>query len=267
MSPQLERITSLQNAKVKLANKLRTRRWRDREMRFVIDDLRDLQRAVALGYTIDFVFVESQFGDIDLPAAAQVYIVSSDVLAKVSYRDNPSSIVAVMHRKSDKTGDQLGEMTAAAVLGLVDLRKPGNIGALLRTADAAGFGAVFLIDTSLDIYNPNVIRSSTGACFLDNIFQVTSGEALRFFRANNYTVVAARPDGGKDLFAIQVTRPAAVILGTEDQGLSPFWLEHSDQTISIPMSGQVSDSLNVSVSGAIIMYEIYRQQHVDQKMS
>ena len=264
MSPTFERITSPHNARVKLVNTLRSKRGREREGLFVIDDGRDLERALARDYETAYAFVCSEQGPIntDLIAHIQgpVYDVPCAIMEKVSYRENPSAVVAVMQQKPAKGSHDLGEISARFVLGLVNLQKPGNMGALMRTADAAGFGAVLLIDTSLDLYNPNIIRSSTGACFLDNVFCVTSAEALRFFKSSKTMIVAGHPDGGKDLFETRFSSPIAVILGTEDAGLDDFWVANSDETVTIPMSGTLSDSLNVSVSGAILMYEVYRQQ-------
>jgi TrmH family RNA methyltransferase len=156
--------------------------------------------------------------------------------------------------------EALAQVDAERVLVLVDLRKPGNIGALLRTADATGFRAVLLVDTSVDIYNPNVIRSSTGASFLHNIYDVTSQEAAAFLEARGYRTLAAVVDGETSLFETNLRGKTAVILGTEDHGLPDFWMKNATQCVRIPMVGSLSDSLNVSVSGAVMMYEVLRQQ-------
>jgi TrmH family RNA methyltransferase len=264
MSPTFERITSRHNVKVKLVNMLRSKRGRARERLFVIDGARDLERALDADYEAAYVFVCSERGQIDTHSIARiqgpVYDVSHDIMKKVSYRENPSAVVAVMRQKPLKESQALSQIASRFILGLVDLRKPGNIGALMRTADAAGFGAILLIDSSLDLHNPNIIRSSTGACFLDNVYSITSAEALCFFKSSGYAIVAGHPDGARGLFETRFEHPTAVILGAEDVGLDTFWVANSDETVTIPMSGTMSDSLNVSVSGAILMYEIYRQQ-------
>jgi TrmH family RNA methyltransferase len=165
-----------------------------------------------------------------------------------------------MRQKPQKTYHDAHTLTDRFILALVNLQKPGNIGALLRSADATGFRAIFLIDTALDIYNPNIIRSSTGACFLDNVYYLTSAAAQQFFKAKSYRVLAASPDGDQSVFNMRFEDKTAVVLGTEDQGLSDAWLENCDQRVRIPMEGQLADSLNVSVSGTIFMYEALRQQ-------
>lgn len=260
-----EIITSFQNPKIKLAQKLRDKTARDREDLFVIDDERDLQRALSCGYQVHYALYAPENASADsealltqLPPRA-IYQVSTELLAKASYRQNPGSMVAVLHRKPART--TLEGITAAHLLGLVDLRKPGNIGALLRTADAAGFGAVLLIDTTLDIYNPNIIRSSTGACFLDNIYSVSTQQALKFFQHRQYTRIAGHPDGTQTLFETNLSGNIVLILGTEDTGLNATWKANCDNLVKIPMMGHIADSLNVSVSGAVLMYEALRQRH------
>ena len=148
----------------------------------------------------------------------------------------------------------------ANALVLVDLRVPGNIGALLRSADAAAIDAVMLVDTALDLYNPNIIRSSTGACFLDNIFHLSSGEAMTWLRQNGFHIVSADVHGTSTLFDVDFQRPTAIVLGSEDNGISANWIDRADSLVRIPMDGRLTDSLNVSVSGAILMYELYRQR-------
>jgi RNA methyltransferase, TrmH family len=204
MSPQYEQITSFQNAKVKQIKRLRDRRSRDHEGRFVIDDGRDLARALDCGYMADYAFfcpaLGSDDGLLDRMTRATIYEVPRDIMEKAAYRQNPSPLLAVMVQKPPLSADDLNTLTEPLILALVDLRKPGNIGALLRTADAAGFRAVFLADSDLDIYNPNVIRSSTGACFLGNIYMLSSADALGFFRGNGYAVIAAAVDGERSMF-------------------------------------------------------------------
>lgn len=222
--------------------------------------MRDLVRALACGYTIAHVFYCPELdtdNDISTFEHATIYEVPRDIMAKISYRSTPSSIVAVMHHPQNQPA--LSDIGASRVLGLVNLQKPGNIGALLRTADATGFKTILLIDTSLDLYNPNIIRSSTGAVFLNNIYTVSSQQALAFFHEHDYSIVAGIVDGDTPLPEVDFERKSAVLLGTEDVGLDDFWQAQCDVRVTIPMVGEISDSFNVSVSGAIIMYEALRQ--------
>lgn len=260
-----EKITSFQNPRLKLIKKLRDKKGRVQEQRFVVDEPRDLERALANGYTVDFVLYCPTLADrnvVHTLSPEQIYEVSQDVMEKVSYRENPSALVAVLYTKPSRDDLRLDEAASPSVLGLVNLQKPGNIGALLRTADAAGFKTILLIDTLLDLYNPNIIRSSTGACFLNNIYVVTSQQALEFFRQEQYQVIAAHLDGGHSLYELDFSERSAIILGTEDVGLPDIWANESDMLVKIPMEGELSDSLNVSVSGAVLMYEVLRQRLV-----
>ncbi len=259
--PIVERITSFQNPKVKLAKQLHEKKHRQREMCFLVDDLRDLSRAISFGYEIAFVLAcPSLMGDDEWDFVQStpfsVYEVSPDLLEKTAYRQNPTGILAIVQQKPTPT---LPIALSTPILGLVALEKPGNIGALLRTADASGFKTVFLIDTALDLYNPNIIRASTGACFLNNVYALSSEQALRFFKDNAYQVISAHLEGTKSLYDVLFTPKTAVMLGTEDEGLSATWEKACDELVKIPMLGQLSDSLNVSVSGAVFMFEAFRQ--------
>lgn len=265
MTRNFEQITSLQNAKVKQIGKLRDKRGRERGGRFVIDDIRDLNRALDCGYRVAYMFYCPDLwnpADDALLERLQdtlIYEVSAEVLNRASYRQNPGGMLAAMIAKPVQGLAELAEHTARHILALVNLQKPGNIGALLRTADATGFSTVFLVDTALDIYNPNIIRSSTGACFLDNVYYLSSNEARNHFSTHGYSTIAAVVDGDRDLFETDFTQNSALILGTEDTGLEQGWINAATQRVRIPMVGKLTDSLNVSVSGAIFMYEALRQ--------
>lgn len=259
-------ITSTQNSKIKLANKLRNKRHREREQLFVVDDGRDLRRALSCDYQPEFLFYCADYASEDDDALVAgledvvIYEIAPELMDKAAYRQNPGGVVAIMQQKP-ALGIADVPKSDTHILGLVNLRKPGNIGALLRTADAAGIGLIFLVDTSLDLYNPNIIRSSTGANFLGNIVQITGADMVAYCHENDIRLAAAHLDGNIDLydydFSVQRT---AVLLGTEDTGLDDTWVNHSDVLLKIPMVGQLSDSLNVSVSGAIMMYEALRQR-------
>jgi RNA methyltransferase, TrmH family len=259
-----EQITSLQNTKVKLVNRLRSKRGREQENLFVIDYERDLERAIEQGYETEFILYCPDIADesvLQLVADTPIYDVPQQIMNKVSYRENSTGIVAVMRSKPAKGLSELQQASAQNVLGLVDLRKPGNMGALLRTADATEFDAIILVDMSLDLYNPNIIRSSTGACFLDNIHQLDTLSTIDFCKSINMQVVAAYVNGNKTLYDVNFRQKTAIMLGTEDKGLSQQWVTNCDELVNIPMAGRISDSLNVSVSGAIFMYEALRQRN------
>lgn len=256
-----ELITSHQNSRVKQVRRLRDRSAREADGRFVIDGTRDLVRALERGYEIDYVLVNPNAlrgGFPDLPERV-VYHVPPAVLEKAAYRENPDGFVAVMKTPPPMTAANLENVPDAPILGLVSLTKPGNIGALLRTADGAGFRSVFLIDSDLDLYNPNVIRSSTGAVFLGNVYSLTASEARAFFKRRGFQAVGTHLHAAKDAYAVEYAQKSVLLMGTEDKGLDDSWLPHCDEQVLIPMAGVLADSLNVSVAGAVLMYEVLRQ--------
>lgn len=259
-----ERITSAQNPRLKQVRQLQDKKARQRDSLFVIDYGRDLERALAHGYTVEFVLAAPDLlsdSDTDLLNNIEsVYEVLPDLLEKAGYRQNPTGIIAVLNTPAPLPLPPALADHNAPLLLLVGLEKPGNIGALLRTADATGVAAVLLIDTALDRYNPNLIRASTGACFLPTIFEVTSAQALTFCHTNRYTIVSAHLEGSVSLYDLTLTGDCAIVLGREDSGLDTVWRDACHSLMKIPMMGQITDSLNVSVSGAVILYEALRQR-------
>jgi TrmH family RNA methyltransferase len=262
----MERISSFQNSKIKLANKLVSKRYREKNGLFLIDYARDLGRALEYHYQVEFAFFCPELATTDDKAvlahldSANVYEVTAELMEKAGYRQNPGGLVAVMQQKVPLTVIDAEKVQSRHILALVNLQKPGNIGALLRTADAAGIDMICLVDSVLDIYNPNIIRASTGTVFLDNIYQLSTAEALDFFGKQQIAIVAAHLAGECSLYNVDFNaRRTAIVLGTEDEGLDGIWVKHCDKLVKIPMIGQIADSLNVSVSGAIFMYEALRQ--------
>ena len=260
----LKQITSAQNSKVKLVKRLRGKRGREQEQRFVIDYERDLRRALNQGLELDFLLYCPEVAGsafVESLEAAAIFQISPQILNRLSYRENPSGIAAVLQSQTAKGLPELQEATIDYAILLVNLQKPGNIGALLRTADASQLDAVILVDISLDLYNPNIIRSSTGSCFLDNIYQLGSGEAIAYCKKQGFQLVAADVQGSASIYDMDFRQKTAIVLGTEDKGLSRAWEINCDHSVQIPMNGRLTDSLNVAVSGALFMYEVLRQRH------
>ena len=262
----VETITSFQNKRLKQARKLRDKREREQSGLFVIEYGRDLERALDYDYQVEYLLVcPALMGEHEqailsrLGGLSAVYEVAPDMMEKVSYRQNPSGLLAVMKQKAPTHLDSIPEQ-ASLCLALVNLKKPGNVGALLRTADAAGVDAVIIVDSVLDLYNPNIIRSSTGTCFIDNVYIAQTPDGFAFARAREMRIVAAAVDAQYALFDLDFRVPSIIALGTEDQGLPDAWLDGADVKVHIPMQGEIADSLNVSVSGAILMYEALRQR-------
>lgn len=259
----LERITSLQNSKVKLVQRLRGKRGRQSESRFVVETPRDLQRALAQDYPLDFLLLCPALlapSAASLAQAQAAFEISPQLIKRLSYRDNASGLIAVMKTKPVQRLQELRMTQVDSAILMVDPRKPGNIGALLRTGNAAGIDAMVLVDCALDLYNPNIIRNSVGACFGGNIFQLSSAEAIGYFRERDFQLIAADGGGERSLYELDLRQKTAIALGAEDTGLDARWLDSCDRRARIPMAGDLSDSLNLSVSGALFMYEMMRQR-------
>jgi TrmH family RNA methyltransferase len=256
-------ITSLQNQRIKDVAKLGQLRERRKQNLFVIEGLRELSQAVAGGYDITGLFVcdELLSGDgaelIDrLNLRAEK--VSAEVFGRIAYRDASDGLIALSRPKS-LSPEEVRLSACPFVVVLEAVEKPGNLGAILRTADAAGVDAVMVCDPKTDIYNPNVIRSSIGCVFTKQIAVCTSEEALHWLRQAGIRIHAAELTASECYHAADFTLPSAIVMGTEADGLTDFWLQNADRRIKIPMRGYV-DSLNVSVSTAVLTFEAMRQR-------
>jgi TrmH family RNA methyltransferase len=260
-------ITSPHNQRVKDAIKLRDHRGRQKQRRMIIDGTREIRRA--LGGRLDWVeaFVAEdllQAEDADVAeelrsAGAEMLSVTADVFAKLAFGDRAEGIVAIA-RTPDRRLEDLTLSTQPTVAVLEAVEKPGNVGAVLRSADAAGIDAVVLADPHTDLFNPNTIRASQGAVFTLPI-AVADGEAVRrWLRDRQFRIFAARVDGAVDYTAARLVPPAAIVLGSEASGLSEHWHDDDITAIRLPMCGTI-DSLNVSVTAGVLFYEALRQRN------
>lgn len=189
---------------------------------------------------------------------AEHLTVSRAVFQKISYRENPDGWLGLFPTPKHSLEDlKLSDPPLVVVTESVE--KPGNLGAILRTADAAGADALLVCDPRVDVWNPNVIRASRGAVFAVPAIEVDSQTALTWLRSRGMRVLAATPSTQAVYSAIDMTGPLAIAVGTEDEGLTDFWMSHADLQVRIPMFGKVN-SLNVSVSTALILYEAVRQR-------
>lgn len=263
--PILEKISSVQNSKVKdIARLHRSRERRDNGLA-IIEGLREILLALESGLETVHVMVCPQLFDstniaiVDkLIAGNPCYEVSKQVFAKMAYREQSDGLLAVV-RVKEPSLSRISLSANPLIVVLESVEKPGNLGAILRTADAAGVDAVIVCDPLTDVYNPNVIRSSLGSIFTKQIAVCSSHEALQWLRKNGIEPVAAALTTSHHHFLADFSIPVAFIMGSEAEGLTDFWLRNTKVQVKIPMHGKI-DSLNVSTSTAILLYEAVRQR-------
>lgn len=264
MPQQPIRITSSQNPQLRHLVRLRSARVRVRENQFLIDGHREIQRAREAGIEILACYFSVAETDESLrdgaracarPATA-VYHVAPELLAKVTYGDRADTAVAVA-RTPDVSLNAFVPPAHGLFAVLEGVEKPGNVGAILRTANAAGVDGVILADRATDLFNPNAIRASTGAIFDTPVYVSTAQQARAWLDQHQVGILAARVDASDFHHAVRYDGSLAIVLGSEAHGLSSVWSDVP--AIRIPMSGIV-DSLNVSVTAAVLFYEARRQR-------
>jgi TrmH family RNA methyltransferase len=254
-------ISSLQNQKVKQIVLLQQKSSeRKKSGLFVVEGLRELRHCVGMGYEIESLFFCSELlnESVDDMPASQRYEVTQQVYEKIAYRSTTEGVVAIMRMHHLKLEDlQLKENPLLVVLESVE--KPGNLGAVLRSADAAGADAVIVCDPLTDLYNPNLIRASIGALFTVPTVAVSSDECIRFLKARGIRILTAQLQDSEVYYDTDMCCGTAIVMGTEATGLTHQWRTAADAHIRIPMLGRL-DSLNVSVSAAILLFEAVRQR-------
>ncbi len=260
-------IISAQNPRVKNLVRLRDARHRKRQERFLIDGFREVERALKTGWPLETLYFCSDFfrddsihslvEACDLQGVEAVQL-SPEAFRKASYREGPDGILAVgISRPRHLEDVQLGSCPLLLVVEMVE--KPGNLGALMRTAAAAGCDALIVCDPVCDLYNPNAIRASQGAFFQIPFTAVDTASARLWLEENGIQALALTPDTDALLWACDLRQPSALVVGAEDAGLSCDWLDGSIPRARLPMSG-VTDSLNVSVAAGIALFEAVRQR-------
>ena len=262
----MEKIQSAQNNRIKNLQKLFTKSKERKEKNlFVIEGARELSLALAGSYSLDTVFICPElFSKTDYHELlteihpTNIYEVTQAVFHKIAYRENSGGIIALAKPKPHDLND-LKLRDNPFIIVLESVEKPGNLGAILRTADAANVDAVVVCDPLTDLYNPNVIRSSIGCVFSVPLAIANHFDTLSFLKEKNIQIFAAELNASQSYFNTDFTQSSALIMGTEDEGLTDFWIDHADKRIKIPMCGKI-DSLNVSVSTAIITFEAMRQR-------
>lgn len=258
-----EKITSLQNPKIKHIAKLQQKSSeRRKQNQIVIEGLREIALAIKSGYKINSVFVCSEIVDSDTIHQLRINDyseISLNVYKKLAYRGSTEGIIALAEPRDLKLED-IKLRTNPLIIILESVEKPGNLGAILRTADAADLDAVIVCDPLTDVYNPNAIRSSVGCVFTNQVVACSSDEAIQWLKKNNIKSYAAALSATDFYHETDVTGPTAIVMGTEADGLTEKWLKNTDKQIIIPMSGEI-DSLNVATSTAILVFEAMRQRN------
>ncbi len=260
------KITSVTNPRVKAAAKLREARSRVCEGQIIIDGVREIGRAIDAGVKVREVFLCAkpcqEFGCDGLLSRLGDEVlrfdVTSAVFSKLAYGERTDGMVAVAEMPQ-RTLDHLALSERPLVAVLEGIEKPGNIGAVLRSADAAGVSAVIIADGSADLYNPNAIRASLGTIFTVPYCGATTAETIAWLRRHNLAMFAARVDASVDYTAGDFNRSCAILLGSEAEGLSDAWRGKDITPIRLPMHG-AADSLNVSATAAVLFYEALRQR-------
>ena len=267
LSMAAEKITSLQNPRVKQLVKLRDRRPRDEAGLFLVEGYREIRRALEKNVTLhELYFSPEWFLGENEPAliaqaeaaGAQLFELSKEAFAKVAYRERPDGLLAT----APQWKRTLGELKLSVppfVLVVEAIEKPGNLGTILRSADAAGVDAVIVCDPVTDIFNPNVVRSSTGVLFSVPVVIAGNEEVRTWLRASRIRAIATTPSAEALYTATDLRGPLAIVMGSEQYGLSEFWLKESDAQVRIPMAGQ-ADSLNVAMATIITLFEAVRQR-------
>ena len=256
-------ITSVQNARIKHVVALQQKSsLRREEGLFVVEGQRELEHCIACGYEIVEVFTVDGLqltGD-----SLQLTVVTPQVYEKMAYRGSTEGIIAVAKCKDHSISSvnrKLSTVNNPLVIVLESVEKPGNLGAILRTAEAAHVDAVIVCDPLTDLYNPNVIRASIGGIFNVPTVACTSQACIDFLKRNKIRILTAQLQDSYDYYDYDMSCATAIVMGTESTGLTDIWREAADAHIRIPMLGRL-DSLNVSVSAAILMYEAVRQRKV-----
>jgi TrmH family RNA methyltransferase len=261
------RITSRQNPRIKEAARLRSGRERRQRGRFIVDGAREICRAIEAGVSPLEAFVCDELLDAHdnrqalaavASAHAEILRVSPDVYDKLAFGDRCDGLIVVAQTPPRRLNDVMlpGNPIVAVLEGV---EKPGNVGAILRSADAAGIDAVIVADGRTDLYNPNTIRASLGTVFRANVCEATTADTLEWLVRHKLPILAARPDSRQLYTEFDLRAGAAIVLGSEASGLSDAWRASSVTAVRLPMLG-IADSLNVSTTAAVLFYEALRQR-------
>ena len=265
----LQSITSAQNPKIKdfLALQEKSRLRREKGL-FVVEGRRELLHCLEAGFSPRTIFVCEEIlgaGEMEavLGAAGEgctVFSVSANVYDRMAYRSGTEGVTAIMQARNLRLEELRFRHKEPLIVVVEAVEKPGNLGAILRSADAAGADAVIVCDPLTDLYNPNLIRASIGAVFSVPVVAASSAETIEWLRSRGVTIYTAQLQDSSWYYDCDMKKATAIVMGTEATGLTGIWREAADRHIRIPMLGKL-DSLNVSVSAAVLLFEAVRQRN------
>lgn len=260
----MKQITSVQNPYIKSLVQLQEKaKVRKQTGTFLIEGQREIDLALKGGYEIETILIctdlVQHFENLNIQKFEhQLIEISKEVYQKLAYRDTTEGILAIAKTKSLSLSDLKLSKNPLILVGEA-IEKPGNVGAILRTADAANVDAVIIANPKSDLYNPNIVRSSVGCLFTRQIAVGTTEEVIAYLKANNIIIYSATLQDSTEYHTQDYTTPTAFVVGTEATGLSEKWRFESAKNIIIPMQGEI-DSMNVSVAAAILLFEAKRQR-------
>lgn len=261
-------ITSLSNTRIKAVLKLQSRRYRDRQQLTVVEGVREVRRALLCGVEPESAFICPEIlPDPTLQAQVEetgcpLFFISPDVFAKIAYRGSTGGVVLVIPYQKTELAN-LSLPANPFVVVVEDVEKPGNLGAVLRTADSAGVDALIVAHSpegaGTDLHNPNAVRASLGTIFSVPIASATTAEVLAFLQTKQINPIVTTPQAEQIYTGVPMRGAVAVVMGSEARGVTAVWLDASFQTVRIPMNG-IADSLNLSTATALLLYEVVRQR-------
>jgi TrmH family RNA methyltransferase len=261
-------VRSTSNPDVKKVLRLRNRRERRNTGLFLVEGFREIRRALDAKIAFETLWFcpalylgenEGELVDRAAVAGAEVIEAGADAFRRMSYRDRPEGLLAVC-RQFDTSLDRIRLREDPLVLVVESIEKPGNLGTMIRTASAAAADAVIVADQTTDVFNPNVVRSSIGACFLMPIAVDKTAAVLDWLSSKALTVCASSPDADLALWDAPLTGPAAIVVGSEQYGLSDEFMKNAHVCVRIPMPGDAIDSINAAASAAVLLFEAVRQR-------
>ncbi|MCU0328932.1 MAG: hypothetical protein MUE53_08070 [Chitinophagales bacterium] len=255
-------ISSTQNPSIKqLTQLIEKSSFRKSSQLFALEGIIEMDIALNAGYELVNAYVLEDglhyLKPFDLPQAL-IYTVNLPVFEKIAVRHNPKNVVCVFKAKNQTLADYQN-LDLNLVMILEGIEKPGNIGALLRTADATGVDLVVWVDCPTDRYNPHVLRNSLGCALSVDIVVCQNREILDFLNSKLIQILSAYLHTEQNFYSFPLDKPTAMVFGTESTGISSFWVEHCDALVKIPMLGKI-DSLNVSNAASVMLYEYVRQR-------